>query len=134
MASEVEIERVRKDKGLWLPIAQRLFKHVEEDTLPERHVGLIEGLVDRPWQQELSYLQGEWLLDIRDEVELVSSYNTYSVGLLARACYENRFGLDSDDEHTWVTELYNSSRTSIRRYEARRLYVLSKRLGLVEED
>lgn len=134
MASEAEIERVRKDKDLWLPLVQRLYRHVEDETLHPRHMGFIESLMVRPKQEELSFLQGEWLLDARDEVVLVSEYSTYGVKFLIRVCYESRSGLDSDDDQDWVVELFKSGRTSIRRYEARRLYVLAKQLGEIEYD
>lgn len=134
MASEAEIERVRKDKGLWLPLVQRLHRHVEDETLNPRHIGFVESLIARPKQEELSFRQSEWLLDARDEIVLISEYGGHSVSFMSRACYESRIGLDGDDDQDWVVELFKSGRTSIRRYEARRLYVLARQLGEIEYD
>lgn len=134
MASDAEIERIRKDKGQWLPLAQRLFRHVDDETLAERHVCLLESLVDRKWQLELSYRQAEWLLDIRDEVEVISQYRGYSLKFLIQRCFEARFGLDDEEDLAWITALFGSGRTSIRRYEARRVFVLAQCLDEVEED
>lgn len=134
MASAAEVERVRNDKTLWLPIAQRLYKHVEAETLHWRHVGFIEGLVGKPWLDKLSVPQGEWLLDARNEVELVSEYRQTGVKFLIRTCYENRLGLDGDGDRKWVAKLFESGRAFIQRDGAGRLYGLARELGVVDHD
>ena len=131
MASEPEIHRVRVNKDVWQPLAKRLLVHADEETFPQRHLALLEGLVERTWQDELSYRQAEWLLDIRDDIELLTTYRGYSVRLLTKVCYEQRHLL-IEDEEAWIIGIYEQGRSSLRRYEAGRLYSISKRLNEVD--
>lgn len=94
---------------------------------------LLDSLAEKQHRlEELSYRQAEWLLDIRDEIQTVTEYRHCSVQYLLRCCYENRLSLDEDDEE-WVFELRNSGRTTVRKYEARRLYSLARELGDIDD-
>lgn len=130
MALDREIERIRKDPDQWRPLLHQLLRH---DDLAPRHLGLLDSLAERQrWLEELSYLQAEWLLDIRDEAQTVIEYRGHGVRYLLRCCYENRLDLDEDGE-AWVIELHKSGRMPVRKYEARRLYDLAHELGYVDD-
>ena len=133
MASEAEIQRVRKDPDQWRPIHRMLLRLADANLIEDRHVILLDSLEAKPWLEELSYLQAEWLLDIRDGVQTVSSYRGYSASRLLQLCYESRFGLDEEAEE-WVVALKESGRTTLRRSEAARLFALARRLGEIESD
>lgn len=133
MASETEIQRVRKAPDLWRGLLNGLLRMADHDLVAEKDVVLLDSLDSKPWLEVLSYRRAEWLLDIRDSVELVTSHHGYGVSRLIQLCYESRFGLDEDEED-WITALKASGRTSVRRNEARRLFAMAKRLGEIETD
>jgi len=131
MALDREIERVRKDTEHWRALVLQLLRR--EDDLAPRHVTLLESLAEkRRWLGELSYRQAEWLLDIRDDIQNISEFRGWNVRRLIKCCYEGRFDFDEDDE-AWVTEIHDSGRTSVRKYEARRLRALAQALGDVND-
>jgi hypothetical protein len=131
VASDIQIDRFRKDTPRWRLKVQQLLRYYA-DTLPERNVLFLDSLALNKHQDELSYLQAEWVLDIDDSVTMVSTYRQYSLARLIRVCYENRLDFDGDDGE-WIATLYNSGLTSVRRYEARRVYNLAKQIGEVDD-
>ena len=133
MALDSEIERIRKDTVRWRSLAQQLLTYAGHGALTDWELDFLENNLSKPWLDELSYRQGESLLVIRDGVELLASLHGYSTTYLVRACYENRFDLDDEDE-AWLVEMNQSGRTAIRRKEAWRLFSLAKRIGEVEGD
>jgi hypothetical protein len=134
VALDSEIERIRKDTDQWRMLASRLLKYAEQDALSDWELDFLENILSKKWLDELSYRRGESLLVIRDDLVTVSSYRGSSVKYLAQMSYENRFDLDDDEEEAWLVELYQSGRTSIRTNEARRLWRLAVRVGVIESD
>lgn len=133
LASEIEIERIRKNNVEWRLLVRGLLRQAEQDALRDKDFGFLESLSARTWQEQLSYRQAEWLLDIRTGVERVSSYMGFSLRSLMQGCYESRFGLDDEDQ-VWIAAIHESGRTSLRRNEARRIYNLAKHLGEIDGD
>jgi hypothetical protein len=132
VASDIEIERIRKDAERWKSLVQQLLRY-DDSVLEQKDSCFLDSLSLRDWLDELSYLQAEWLLDIRDSVQIVPEFRGYSVRYLVRCCYENRFGFDSEDDQAWLVELYQSGKTSIRKNQAKRLYYMAKDIGEVED-
>ena len=132
MASDREIERLRKDTDEWRRLATRLLRYDDNDVLPLKDSTFLEGILDRHWQPELSYRQAEWLIDIRRNVEFVSTYRGYNLRRLVNICHANRFEFDDDDE-TWIVGIFESRRDTLRYVEARRVYGLARQLGEVDD-
>ena len=122
MASEREVEQVRKDPGRWRSLLQQLLQR--GDDVAPRHLVILDSLhLKRRWLEELSFSQADWLLDIRDDIVIVTQYRNLSIRYLLNCCYQNHLGLDEDDEE-WVLNLHNERRVSLRKDEARHLYAL----------
>ena len=134
MVSEAEVERVRKDRSIWLPLAKSLLRYIERERFPSRHTCILESLTTKHWAEEISPDQARWLLDIRDDVEIVSEYRGSSLAFLIRFCHENRFGLDSEDDQIWIVELYGSRRASVPKYEARYIHGFAQLLDEAHDD
>ena len=133
MASDSEIERIRKDTEAWRALMRQLLRYADLDMLNPWELDFLEGNLAKPWLEVLSYRQCECLLDIRDDIVLVSSHRGFSVRYLANGCYENRLDLDEEDE-AWIVEVYKGGQISVRKRDARRLVKIAGRLGLIESD
>lgn len=132
MASDREIQRVRKDPQEWRLLVGRLLIYADHGALPDKDETYLDSLTRRPWLEELNYRQAEWLLDIRDRVQTVSNYRGFSLKTLISNCHQNRFGLDDDEDQVWLEELKASGRSALNTYETRRLYALAIGLGLID--
>lgn len=133
MATEREISRVRHDPAQWRGITRHLIDYAEKHDLEERHLKLLATLQTSAASDEISYRQAEWLLDIRDDVDYVSEYRNVSVKFLIRAVYENQYGVDDDDDASWIKEIWRQSPARLRKRDARRLYTIAKLIGLLED-
>ena len=125
MASDIEIECIRKDPDLWRSLAKRLQLGGAgltdwEDTFTYDISSLI-GV------KELSFRQGEKLIQIRDDTVLVSEYHGQTGKFLIKTCKELSPWFDYDDDQAWVAKLFESGRTSVARKEAARLSSLVRR-------
>lgn len=134
MATELELSRVRKDPAEWRGIVKRLLEIADRDGVDHRHLVLIESLNAQTERIELSYRQAEWLLDARDDSEFVSTYFNFSIKLLLKDCFENRFGIDDEDDHKWVERTKSECLVRLRKMHARRLFYIAVTLGVVESD
>jgi hypothetical protein len=133
MALDAEIERIRKDTEHWRALMRQLLSYAEKGVLSDWELDFLESNLGKRWLDELSYRQAESLLEIRDDVQVVSAYRGYSVKTMLQGVYENRLDLDDDGEE-WVKRLYESGRNEIRRKDARRLIAIARRIGLIETD
>lgn len=131
VASDIEIERIRKDTETWRALARSLVGHTAQDELHDNELDFLEQLLERRWLEELSYRQAEWLLDIRDNTRRIGSYRGFSLRTLIRRCNENRFDLDDEDQ-VWISGLYQEGSEVIRLRQARRVFALAQRLGEVD--
>jgi hypothetical protein len=131
MASDIAIERIRKDTEAWRGLAGRILRLTEPGVLTDNEVDFLEQIQERSWLDELSYRQAEWLLGIRDNVEQVASYRGFSLTRLIRRCYESRFDLD-DREQRWISRLFERREEPIRARDARRIYSIAQRQGEVD--
>ena len=127
MSSEIEIQRVRKDPDQWRRIAKRCLLAMASGQLTDWEGDFLESISARPGFDELSYRQGEILLEIRDDAILVSEYKGQSVGYLVRTCKELSLWFDDEDDQVWVAELFESGCTSVTRKEAAKLSRLLRR-------
>ncbi len=132
MALDREIEQIRNDTAQWRALARRL-PSVGSEALTDWELDFLEELPRRTWLEQLSLRQAEILLEIRDDVELVSSYRGYSVKWLCSVCHDNRFDLDEEDQAR-VERLHARGSGSQRRKDAQWLMRLAKRLDVIESD
>lgn len=127
MALDREIEAVRKDPDRFRFMAKQLLEH-DEASLTDQALDFLEKVSGWKWSEDLSYRQAEWLLDLRDDHQMVTAFRGYSIGALVRVCFLNRFEFDEDAQE-WIEGVHASGRTSLRRREAARLHRLARRLG-----
>ena len=62
VASDTEIERIRKDTVGWRSLAARVLAQIKPGDLRDEDVDFLEQIQARPWLEELSYRQTEYLL------------------------------------------------------------------------
>ncbi|WP_284876635.1 hypothetical protein [Brevundimonas sp. MEB006b] len=134
MATERELFRVRHDPVEWRGIVKRLLEIADQDGVDDRHLVLIDSLNAQTERVELSYRQAEWLLDARDDSEFVVTYLNFSIKLMLKECFENRFGIDDEDDQMWVEKTHSERLVRLRKMEAKRLFRIAVTLGVVEWD
>jgi hypothetical protein len=79
----------------------------------------------------LSTLQGEKLLEIRDQNAWVSTIGGFSVRSLLNACWEARYDLKDEDDITFVEGLKARGASTARCREAYRLLRCARELHLI---
>lgn len=134
MATERELFRVRHDPVEWRGIVKRLLEIADQDGVDDRHLVIIESLNAQTERVELSHRQAEWLLDARDDSEFVTKYFDFSIKLMLKECYENRFGIDDDDEQNWLEKAYSERLVRLRKKDARKLFRLAVALGVIDSN
>lgn len=103
MASWNEIEKFRRDPAAAASVARGLLT-LGSDLLSEWEITFLESIASRSKASELSTLQAEKLLEIRDEAVSVSEHKGLSVSFLIHRCYEARLDLPEDDEE-WIVHI-----------------------------
>lgn len=132
MATERELFRVRHDPVEWRGIVKRLLEIADQDGVDDRHLVIIESLNAQTERVELSHRQAEWLLDARDDSEFVTKYFDFSIKLMLTECYQNRFGIDDDDEQNWVEKAYSERLVRLRKKDAKKLFKIAVALGVID--
>lgn len=134
MATERELFRVRHDPVEWRGIVKRLLEIADHDGVDDRHLVIIESLNAQTERVELSHRQAEWLLDARDDSEFATKYFDFSIKLMLKECYENRFGIDDADEQNWVEKAYSDRLVRLRKKDARKLFRIAGALGVIDSN
>lgn len=131
-ASPREIEDFRKDTEKWRSLLTLLLKY-DRPALSEDFIDFAERVLQFEWLQEISYLQAEWTLGVRDRVKIVSTYRQFSLIALLKTLYLNRLDLLEHNE-LWVETMYLSGVTEFRLYEAKRIYALAYAIREVDDE
>jgi hypothetical protein len=128
MASYREMDAVGRDRARFVLLAKQCLLFPD---LTDWERDFLESLVARP-PDRLSTRQAEVLFEIRNNNELHSQLKGgFSVALLIQRAYEGRLDLDEGDEE-WITEIWKSGRTSLRRRHLGRLRRCCVQLGELE--
>lgn len=80
----------------------------------------------------LSTRQSEKLVELRDDHELHTRVDGFSVTSLIEGCWLARLDLESDSDLEFMERLKEGGRTALRRREVRRLLHCARELGVVE--
>lgn len=131
MAREWEIDKFRRDAAAARVVAGGLLKF-SAAGLNDWEQDFLESIQERTFLDELSYRQSEVLLEIRDDVERLSTYRGFSISHLINGCWERRLDLDEDSE-AWVEELHAGDTTLIRRRFVHRLMRCARDVGLIDD-
>ncbi len=131
MASWREIERIRKDADAARAIALGVLA-VDRDALNDWETDFMEGIPVHCDRGEISLPQAQKLLEIRDDVQIITEYRGLSLRRLIQHCHEARLDLSEDDEE-WILHLHTSSPNTIRRRHVGRLMRCARQLGLVDD-
>jgi hypothetical protein len=128
MASWIEIERVRKDPIAIRSLAKRLLKLPDHDWTEWE----ADFLQDRSRQKdEINTRQAEKLLELRDEAELFSKAEGFSVASLVENCWIARDDLQYESDRTSIESL--KGRTALKRRQLRKLFACSRELHIIED-
>lgn len=111
---------------------KRLLEIADQDGVDDRHLVIIESLNAQTERVELSRRQAEWLLDARDDSEFVTTYFNFSIKIVLKECYENRFGIDDEDDHKWIEKVHSARLARLRKKDARKLFAIAVVLGVVD--
>lgn len=134
MATERELSRVRHDPVEWRGIVKRLLEIADQDGVDDRHLVIIESLNAQTERVELSHRQAEWLLDARDDSEFVATYFNFSIKLMLKECYENRFGIEDEDDQKWVEKTHSERLVRLRKKDARKLFAIAVALDVIDSN
>jgi hypothetical protein len=77
--------------------------------------------------------QGEKLLELRDDAEYCSSVHGFTVQSLIKNCWLARDDLDSKDDRKFIEQLKETSYSSIKRRQLRKLLACARELGEIEQ-
>ncbi len=132
MASWREIDRIRKDPEGFRALATRLLK-LPNEGFTEWETMFLESISLNRELKEFTTRQGEKLLQIRDDTELVTTCRDFSVKTLLHGCYEARLDLSEADEE-WIVEIHERNSVSIKRRYIGRLMRCARQLGLIEQE
>jgi hypothetical protein len=128
MASWIEIERVGKDPIAIRSLAKRLLKLPDHDWTEWE----ADFLQDRSRQKdEINTRQAEKLLELRDEAELFSKAEGFSVASLVENCWIARDDLQYESDRTFIESL--KGRTALKRRQLRKLFACSRELHIIED-
>lgn len=131
MTSWVEINRLKNDPSGARILAERLLRF-NADALNDWETVFLGDALTWPDDEALSTRRIEKLVEIRDEVERVSTWRGFSVRNLVRSCYEGRADLGDQDE-AWINELRTTDAERVRRRELPRLAHCARSLGVIED-
>jgi hypothetical protein len=132
MASWREIERVRKDPQAVRTMAKSLLKLPRID-FTDWEIDFLESMARYYGADELTARQGEKLVQIRDDAEVISEFRGFSVRLLLKGCWEARLDLSEADEE-WIGEMRERCGHAIARRYVGRLMRCARELNLIEEE
>lgn len=113
---------------------KRLLEIADQDGVDDRHLVIIESLNAQTERVELSHRQAEWLLDARDDSEFVATYFNFSIKLMLKECYENRFGIDDEDDQKWVEKTNSERLVRLRKKDARKLFAIAVALDVIDSN
>jgi hypothetical protein len=132
MASWREIDRISKSPAEARRIAAGLLKFHSLD-LSEWEAAYLESIARHPEDEQLTTRQSEKLLQIRDDIQLISEYRGFSVAILVEKVHLARLDLSQDDED-WIVGIRQRSGGMISRKNAGRLLRLAHQLNLIEDE
>jgi hypothetical protein len=128
MASEREIDRIRKDAEAGRRICRQLLAG-SSSVLTDSAESFLTSIESRTYLRELSTRQAEVVLEIRDELQIVSTTREgCSVSRLLRRCHELKAYFADDNDREWIEEIYLISSASIRKRDVGRLMNLDHQL------
>ena len=130
MAGWPEIERIRKDAAAFCGLARRLLARGDED-FSDWEAAFLESVAAKKGAQTFTSRQGEKLLEIRDNCELVTTWRGFSVRTLLAKCHAARADLSEDDEE-WIVATRTLNPDAIKRRSLSRLLRLSGQLHLID--
>lgn len=131
VASWREIDRLRKDPVAFRAVATGLLR-LPEGTFTEWEADFLEDVLRKPDAfGEYTTRQGEKLLEIRDNADLLKEWRGFNVATLIQRIYEARLDLEEADE-AFVVALREFSTTSVRRSQAAKLGRLAASLNLID--
>lgn len=133
MASWREIERIRKDASAFRALAMRLLAHTPADILSEWETGFLTDVVNGRHTIEYTNRQGEKLLEIRDNTQVVEDVRGFNVAALLSGCKAARLDLEEDDE-AWVVAMCAANARAMRRRDCGRLLRCARELNIIEDD
>ena len=130
MASWREIDRIRKDAAGFRALAKSLLA-AHGGELTEWETAFLESIVLNKFIEEYSSLQGEKLLEVRDDAQTIDKIRGFSVKILISGC----------SKPAWTfprTTKNGSSRCardpiSIKRRNAGRLMRCARQLYLIQD-
>lgn len=137
MANWSEVERIKNDAVFVRGLASRLLK-IEGYSWTGTARAFLEDMAKLSDRRRtdgdlLTTRQGELLLDLRDESDLIEVAGGFSVARLIENCYVARLDLSDDDDVEYIAKLKESGIKSIRRSHLRRLLRCARMLGVIEE-
>ena len=127
-----EIDRIRKDLVAVRSLAKRLLELPHTDW-NDWEVDFLQHMARDKGPDPITTRQGEKLLELRDDAEYYSSVRGFSVQSLIKNCWLARDDLDSEDDRKFIAQLKETSYSSIKRRQLRKLLACVRELGEIEQ-
>jgi hypothetical protein len=132
MASWSEIDRIRKNPAAVREITRRLLR-LPASEFTDWEIDFLRAMANHPDDEDLTTRQSEKLLEIRDDVEILTEFRGFSVRLLLKQCRDARLDLAEPDE-AWIVQMAAKSENSIKRKHIGRLMRCARELNVIEEE
>jgi hypothetical protein len=127
-----EIDRIRKDLVAVRSLAKRLLDLPHADW-NDWEIDFLQHMVRRTGSEPITTRQGEKLVELRDDAEYFSSAHGFSVQSLIEKCWLARDDLDREGDRTFIEQLKETSFSSVKRRQFRKLLACARELGEVEK-
>ena len=127
-----EIDRIRKNLVAVRSLAKRLLDLPRADW-NDWEIDFLQHMARHKGLDPITTRQCEKLLELRDEAQDYSSVHGFSVQSLIKNCWHARNDLDSEDDRKFIEHLKETSCSSVKRRQLRKLLVCARQLGEIEQ-
>ena len=127
-----EIDRIRKDLVAVRSLAKRLLDVPRADW-SDWEIDFLQHMARHKGTDPITTRQCEKLIELRDDAEYYSSVHDFSVQSLIKNCWLARDDLDSEDDRKFIEHLKETSYSSVKRRQLRKLLACARELGEIEQ-
>jgi hypothetical protein len=127
-----EIDRIRKNLVAVRSLAERLLSFPRADW-NDWEVDFLQHMARHRRPDPITTRQCEKLLELRDDAEYYSSVRGFGVQSLIQNCWFARDDLESEDDRKFIEHLKETSCSSVKRRQLRKLLACARQLGEIEQ-
>jgi hypothetical protein len=130
MASHIEMQRIAADPVAVRSLADYLLL-LHDAGWTEWETDFLHNMSKHKGPEPISMRQREVLLQLRDDAKLYSKFDSFSIAVLIKNCWQARYDLSEGNEE-FIARLREAGATALKRRALMRLLSCSRDLGLID--